>query len=305
MTAATPSLPEVLLDLAAGFTRHNDALSDLILNGVMLNGPAPAAILPARIPAAQDLARAALDAIGFVKSQHLYRSADVRDAEVRLKQLAALTIDAADHLIDAADIIEAARAQAAGSIDVDRCHSYVDAVIEAARAEEAGKTDVNPYHSYVDAFKEARRRLDLARELTALAPEASVMTAEAVAVEMRRQRPNAPSLVGAAHTPLSPTQHTALRATARGQIEIYATGGKPYVSLRDDRLPITTIRALESKDLIQRYDRPNAQGRQRLYLTATGRQTLIAAAGRPQPAASRTRPATKPTLATRATARTR
>ncbi|MFD3910088.1 hypothetical protein [Streptomyces sp. NPDC058603] len=269
-----PSLPERLLILADAFTRHNDALA-----GLYPIRTTSSAVLHPHVLAVQTLARSTLTAFDSVKSQPLYRSADVCDTQVRLRQLAFLTTAAADHLIDAGDIIDAARAENPDSDD--------------------------PYHSYLHALMDAGAQIQMARDLTALAPETAALLAETLAAELHRQGRETPWLTAAQHTFLSPAQHGALRAIAQGQVTVSETAGKQYASSRDGRLPITTIRALESKDLLKRQDRPNSPGEQRLHLTAAGRQTLAAAATqpRPQPTALGTRPAPKPARATAIAAR--
>ncbi|MEV0445549.1 hypothetical protein AB0I84_12110 [Streptomyces spectabilis] len=75
---------EQLLTLAAHFTRHNDRL-DLLL--AQSTEPDPAS----HTAAAQDLATDTLAAIKSIHDQHLYDSADLSDAVVRLKQRAFLS----------------------------------------------------------------------------------------------------------------------------------------------------------------------------------------------------------------------
>ncbi|MEU2874211.1 hypothetical protein ABZ769_34305 [Streptomyces olivoreticuli] len=252
-------LPERLLALAGDFTRHNDAL-----NALTLNGASPANTVLDHIPATQRLARETFGATDALKSQRLQYSAPVREASVRLRQLAYLATEAAEHLIDAMDLIEAARIQAASSTE--------------------------PPHFYLHALMDAGSRIQLARELTALGPDDAFATAELLATEMRRQ--HLASDRGPAR--LTATQHTALRIAARGHVEITELIGKHYVSSRDVRLTITTIRALEDKGLLQRESRPTAAGgHQRVHLTTEGRRTLASTFGRPQrPAPSP--PATAP-----------
>ncbi|MGW6742861.1 hypothetical protein ACWGDX_19415 [Streptomyces sp. NPDC055025] len=275
MPADTPSLPERLLILADAFTRHNDTLATLDPTKAT-----SAAVLRPHVLALQSLARDTLTARDAANSQSLHRSTDVCDTEIRLTQLAFLTIAAADHLLDAEDIIDAARAD----------------------AETPGRDDP---HSYLHALMDAGRQIHMARDLTALAPETTARLAETLAAELHRQGRNTPVPATAQHIVLSPAQQSALRAVARGQVQVSEAAGKERVSSRDGRLPITTIRVLEAKDLLKRRDRPNAPGQQRLRLTAAGRQTLAAAATRrPQPALLSTRPA-KPARTTTTAARTR
>ncbi|MFB7270801.1 hypothetical protein [Streptomyces sp. NPDC056244] len=262
MPADTLSLPERLFLLASAFTRHNDALS-----GLYPGRATSSSVLQPHVLAVQDLARTTLADLDAVKSQPLHRSADVCDTEVRLKQLAFLTVAAADHLIDAGDIIDAARAENPDSDDT--------------------------YHSYLHTLTDAGMQIQMARDLTALAPETAARLAETLAAELHRQGRDTPGPAATQHTILSPAQHGALRAIARGQVQVSEAAGKEHVSSRDGRLAITTIRVLESKSLLKRQDRPNATGQQRLRLTTTGRQTLAAAATRPR--IPHTVPGTRPT----------
>lgn len=251
-------LPVTLLALAGAYTSHNDALS-----AVTIDGPAPVEDLLEQIPSTQRLARATLDTIGVLRKLPLAHTLDVRDVETRLTQLVFLTTAAADHLIDAMDIAGEARAEASDNTD----------------------------SAYVDALKDAGRQIRMARKLTSLAPEASVDAAETLTIAMHRQH-----LRMSSDTPqptLSPNQHSALRAIARGHVEIHDTAGKQYVSSHDDRLLLSTLRSLESKELLH-YDHPRAGNRRRTHLTATGLRTLAATFGRPAPAAPRAQPARKP-----------
>ncbi|MFJ9033607.1 hypothetical protein ACIRQP_34915 [Streptomyces sp. NPDC102274] len=272
----TPSLPERLLVLAGTFTRHDDALAGLSLNS------ATAGTLHAYIPAVQRLAHSTLNALDAVNCQFPRRSGAVRDAEVRLKQIAFLTTAAADHLTDAADIIDATRAETPDHDD--------------------------PYHSYEHALLDARSQLQTARELTALAPEDAAGIAESLATELHDQIRDTPWLASEKRTSLSPVQHAALRATARGRVEVCETDGMQYVSSRELPLPLTTIQSLESRNLLTRHDRPNTPGRQRLHLTTAGRRALAAASAttsQREPAALSTHAAAKPARPTPAPARSR
>ncbi|MYT96636.1 MULTISPECIES: hypothetical protein [unclassified Streptomyces] len=89
----------------------------------------------------------------------------------------------------------------------------------------------------------------LARELTALAPEAVLDSATRVAGEIRRRRwSNA--------TPpdesLSAAQHTALHEIARGHVVVTGSADRQYVHHRTARVLISTVRSLEAKDLVAR-----------------------------------------------------
>ncbi|MFB6987934.1 hypothetical protein ACFC0C_16445 [Streptomyces sp. NPDC056178] len=117
----------------------------------------------------------------------------------------------------------------------------------------------------------ADTRLQLAKELTLLGPEAAVGIAERLAVEMRPQRV-APEREGT--TRLSPPELTALRAVARGEVQVTKMLGKQYVSSHGTRLSIATIRTLESKELLKRDKGPQEALPQRLILTAAGDRAL-------------------------------
>ncbi|MFD5111666.1 hypothetical protein ACFWNG_05015 [Streptomyces sp. NPDC058391] len=269
MPTDVPPLPERLLILAGTYTRHNDALA--------ADGPTPVPGLQADIPATERLTETVLSMIDAVRSQPLVRTLDVRDVEIQLRQLAFLTSAAADHLLNAREITDAARAESPDNTD--------------------------PYHSSLRARTDAARQVQTAFELTALGPATSADAAEALAAAMRRQRLDFAS--AGRQVNLSAAQHTALRAVARGHVEIYEAAGRHYANSHDDRLLLTTLRSLESKQLIQYEDRPGSTNRRRAHLTATGRQTLTAGYGLPQPNGLRTRAAPKPAATTTSPARTR
>ncbi|MFI7102730.1 hypothetical protein ACIBK8_25615 [Streptomyces sp. NPDC050161] len=264
-----PSLPERLFVLASAFTRHNDALAAL-----PLSGPKPTKRLLDHIPFTQLLASNtldALDALDAVREQGLHRSTGVRDAEMRLIQIASLAVAAADHLIDAMDTISAARAEATGD---DAAHG-----------------------SYQDVLTDAGNQLRTARDLTALAPRACAETAESLAAELHRQ---GHATATSQHRPaLPPAQHAALRAIARGEIYVFDEAGKKYANSREGRAPIATIHALASRNLLWSRQRPDAPGRYRLHLSPAGHRALAAAAvSRPPLAPLSTKAAARPALAT-------
>ncbi|WP_446038092.1 hypothetical protein [Streptomyces sp. SID1121] len=263
------SLPESLLNLASSYTRHNDSLV-----AVSLNGASPTRDLLRQIPSTQRLAQATVDAIDALKKEPLAPTLDVEEARIRLRQLTFLTVAAADHLVDAMDIVEGAR--------TDTYDDNADA--------------------YRDPLVDAVRQVQMARELTALAPQSAADAAEAVAAALRRQRLN--PLADGPQIALSAAQHSALHAVGRGHVEIHDAAGRQHVSSHDDRLLPATLKALESKDLLQ-YDPPREDGKRRVHLNAAGRRTLAATYGQPRPAALRTQAAPKPSLATVPRAHTR
>lgn len=212
-----PSAPEQLLDLAGDFSRHNDALA-------ALNATAPSATgnLLHHVAFTQSLARETLATIAAIKRQPLHHTYQVQDTLVRLKQLAYLTTQAADHLLDAMDILRTAREQGAQNPDQRAAHP--------------------------EPIRAASRRIQLARELSALAPEAIVEAAEHIARESHRQKA---ADADAQEIRLSPAQYTALRAAASGHVLATDLFGKQSASIRSNRLPITTVRSLQAKHLLQ------------------------------------------------------
>lgn len=99
---ATSAIPDRLLALGSEFTRHHDALQDIHL----LRGANPAGSLLRHIPTTQVLARGALEMADALRTApQLYHSPDVRAGMERATQLGALATLAADHLIDAVDLL--------------------------------------------------------------------------------------------------------------------------------------------------------------------------------------------------------
>ncbi|MEU3188404.1 hypothetical protein ABZ707_30055 [Streptomyces sp. NPDC006923] len=243
----TPSpLPDRLLILAAQFTRHNDAL-DLTTK---------TAALPAHITSAQRLARSTSETADAIAGQPLEHTPDVTDVLIRLRQTAFLTNAAADHLIDAEDLLTTV-----GDVASD-------------------SPDIHDQYYRQDVLLAADKQFHLARDLTALAPEASALAAETLALALRRQHLDAPTLPAPEIT-LSRAQDSALRAIARGHVQVYEAAGRQHATSHDDRLLLTTLRSLESKQLIQYDLRPALDDRHRVRLTATGRQLLTASYGLP------------------------
>ncbi|WP_413100253.1 hypothetical protein [Streptomyces sp. Inha503] len=254
-TPATPATPaEQLLLLGADFTRHNDTLARL-----RLNDSSSATALTHQAAATQHLARSALDIAETLNAQRMYRSPVVRAVYARVRQLAHLATDAADHLLNAVNILNNARA----TVSVQ---------------------DKDALPAYRHALGEASNRLTLVRDLTALGAKDSLTAAEQFVTEQRRSAPPPH------HPPaLSPAQDAALRATARGEVTISRLNDKPY----DIRITISTIRSLESRGLVTREPCPLWLHDERVHLTADGRHTLAATFGHPRarpPAPSATRP---------------
>ncbi|MFE0135990.1 hypothetical protein ACFWY6_31125 [Streptomyces sp. NPDC059037] len=144
----------------------------------------------------------------------------------------------------------------------------------------------------------------LARELTALAPEAVLDSATRVAGEMRRRRlSNAP----APDESFSAAQHTALHEIARGHVVVTGSADRSYVHHRTARVLISTLRSLEAKDLIARKAKSAAPAyiggppQDRVHLTPTGATVLVTVLTLPPaaPAGPSPRPVTSTQTATR------
>ncbi len=89
----------------------------------------------------------------------------------------------------------------------------------------------------------------MARELTALAPEAVLDSATRVAREIRRRHW---SSAAPPDKSLSAAQHTALHEIVRGHVVVTGSAERQYVHHRTARVLISTLRSLESKGLIAR-----------------------------------------------------
>nr|WSX75931.1 hypothetical protein OH826_19985 [Streptomyces sp. NBC_00899] len=181
-----------------------------------------------------------------------------------MRQLAHLATDAADHLVDAVDILNDTRE----GLPIELGDDFLAVLTRQQALQEAG------------------RRFDLIASLTALGATDAAATAETYVVE-RRHRGFVP-----AHQPpsLSATQNTVLRAVANGDVAL--TDGKVLLRREDLRVSITTVRSLESRGLVMREDCADWFRDERVHLTATGRRDLAASFARPRPAAlATTRPA--------------
>ncbi|AJC55088.1 hypothetical protein [Streptomyces sp. 769] len=235
--------------MAADFTRFNDAHLRHALNGTT-----PATLLNSQTETAQHLAGSALTIVDTLNAQPMYHSPDIRAVYARVRQLAHLATDAADHLIDAVDILDHTRA----GLPVELGDDFLAVLTEQ------------------EARREASRRFTLVASLTALGSSDALATAELFVAE-RRHRGFVPE-----HQPpaLSHTQSTTLRAIARGDVAI--THDKPYLRREDLRVSISTIRALESRGLVMREDCPDWFRDERVHLTAAGRRDLAASFGRPR-----------------------
>ncbi|MFI0711350.1 hypothetical protein ACH4SK_11950 [Streptomyces inhibens] len=252
--------------LAADFIRFNDAH-----NRFALNGPTPTTLLNAQTESAQHLAQSALTIVHTLNAQPMYHSPAIHAVYARVRQLAQLATDAADHLIDAVDILDNTRA----GLPIEIGDDFLTVLTEQ------------------QARQEASRRFTLVASLTALGASDALATSEIFVAE-RRHRGFVPE-----YRPpvLSPTQDSTLRAVARGDVAI--TSGKPYLRREDLRVSISTIRALESRGLVMREDCPDWFRDERVHLTAAGRLSLAASFARPRSAAP---PAARPPVRPVATA---
>lgn len=116
-----------------------------------------------------------------------------------------------------------------------------------------------------------------AGELTALAPEAAVDSAARIAAEIRRRRWNTPA---PPDDHLASVQRAALREIARGHVVATNSMGRQYIRYRDTRVLISTVRSLESKNLVKRKEKsapPAFHGgppQDRVHLTPAGATAL-------------------------------
>ncbi|MFJ5949437.1 hypothetical protein [Streptomyces noursei] len=220
-------------------------------------------MLNAQTVSAQGLARSALTIVDTLNAQPMYHSPEIRAVYACVRQLARLATDAADHLIDAVDILDHTRA----GLPVELGDDFLAVLTEQ------------------EARREAGRRFTLVASLTALGSSDALATTELFVAE-RRRRGFVPE-----HQPpvLSPSQSTTLRAVARGDVAI--SNDKPYLRREDIRVSISTIRALESRGLVMREDCPDWFRDERVHLTAAGRRDLAASFARPRPTGLTTRPA--------------
>ncbi|MEU3529127.1 hypothetical protein AB0E62_35620 [Streptomyces sp. NPDC038707] len=269
MTLPDLSLPERLLLLGADFTRHHDIL--LRINSAH---PAHATVAAAEhIPAPQALARGALDAREAIRAAPgLYPSRDVERVLARMTQLATLAVIAADHLLDAVDLLSTAVFPSPGQ--------------KAATGLTSTQT------------AEAAHHIRLAGQLTGLGAEDCLAAAGLLARELRQWHPGAFRPLPA----LSSAQQAALEAVAAGRVTLDRQEDKVLVELGTGRITITTIRSLESRGLIRREPCALWLHAERLHLTTEGCQALAAVLGRPRSAPPATLPpAARPTAARAAT----
>ncbi|MFZ3548812.1 hypothetical protein ACODT3_25005 [Streptomyces sp. 4.24] len=222
---------------------------------------------------AQILVSACLEAVQAIEAQPMHASDAVTEAAVRIKQLAYLTGQAVRHLAEA----------------------------EALLGARASESDPAPRSEEVD------RQIQLARELTALAPAAAVESATAIAAEIHRHRPSASTAADG----LTPAERTALQATARGHVVIGRRQAGEYAHSRDSTVHIDTLRALEGKGLIAFEPAcapPAFDGgppHDRIRLTLNGALSVAAFLGHGPHTPARSAPTARPARPTAATARAR
>ncbi|WP_371551329.1 hypothetical protein OG266_38220 [Streptomyces sp. NBC_00554] len=189
-----------------------------------------------------------------LNAQRMYHSPVIRSVYARVRQLAHLATDTADHLLDAAEILDNTRAGLPVEID--------DSLLVVLTGQQA--------------LGEACSRLTLVRDLTALGADDALTAAEAYVAERLRRGSSLP------HQPpvLTAAQDAALRAVARGEVTI--ADNKPYVRADDLRVTISTVRALEARGLVAREECPLWLTDERVHLTPDGGRDLAAAFGRPK-----------------------
>ncbi|TFI21343.1 hypothetical protein [Streptomyces sp. 4R-3d] len=154
----------------------------------------------------------------------------------------------------------------------------------------------------------AGQALPLGRELTALAPEAAVDSAERIAAEIRRRRWNTPA---PPDDHLTPLQRAALREIARGHVVATNSLGRQYIHYRDARVLISTVRSLEAKNLVHRKEKsapPAFHGgppQDRIHLTPAGTTAFASFIALPSAGAAAPVPAARAVPVPPTTARNR
>ncbi|MGW1771978.1 hypothetical protein [Streptomyces sp. NPDC002104] len=219
-------------------------------------------------PSANSLVGACREAVQAIVDQPMYTGVDLTEATVRIKQLTALTGEAVRHLADAKELLAA-----------------------------APQPSDTPNKS-----GDIAHRIQLARELTLLAPVAAVESASTLATEIQRRRPGTATEADA----LAPAQRAALHATARGHVVIARHQGREAVHSRSNSVHIDTLRALEQAGLVavEPGSAPPAFGagppRDRVRLTLTGAMALTAALGSSPRIQALTAPTARPAHTTTA-----
>lgn len=222
---------------------------------------------------AQVLVTACLEAVQAIVDEPMYAGVTVTEATVRIKHLAVLTGQAVRHLAEA----------------------------KAQHRAPASPSD-QPFRG-----GEVAHQIQLAQDLTILAPAAALESASAVASAIHHRRPATTTGTDA----LALAERTALHATARGHVVIGRREGREYAHSRDGSVHLNTLRALEHAGLIavQPGSAPPPFGEgpphDRVRLTPSGAMAVTAFLGRsirtPAPPATSALPA----RTTAAPARTR
>ncbi|MFD3760485.1 hypothetical protein [Streptomyces sp. NPDC058622] len=219
---------------------------------------------------AQFLVSTCLEAVQAIEDQPMYGNVSMTEATIRIKQLAVLTGQAVRHLAEAKALL-------------------------GASASESGPPSRDG---------EIERQIQLARELTALAPVAAVESASAVASEIHRRR----STSTTATDGLAPAEQAALHATARGHVVIGRSQGQDSVHSRGSSVHIDSVRALEGRGLIaiEPASAPPAFNggppRDRVRLTLSGALSVAAFLGHSPRTPARTTPTARPARAAAAPA---
>ncbi|WP_327303670.1 hypothetical protein OG730_08645 [Streptomyces sp. NBC_01298] len=194
---------------------------------------------------ANSLVSACREAVQAIVEQPMYGGVALTEAAVRIKQLAVLTGQAVRHLADAKELLATAP----------------------------------PPSDTPTRSGDIAHLIELACELTLLAPVAAVDSASTLATEVQRCRPATTTGADA----LAPAQRAALHATARGHVVIARHQGREAVHSRSNSVHIDTLRALEQAGLVavEPGSAPPAFGtgppRDRVRLTLTGAMALTAA----------------------------
>ncbi|MEU6312320.1 hypothetical protein [Streptomyces sp. NPDC047014] len=238
-TAGQPPCPVVrLLALADQFTQHNDSLARLRPAYGAARGHA----------SAQVLASACTDAVKAIEEQSLPATAAVREAAIRIKQLAYLTEGSSRHL----------------------------AAAKALLSTPAPETDQGR------GGRDIVRQTELAQELTALGPASALQAATTVALAMnRRSHPGAMDAGRLTHV-----ERATLNATARGHLATGWSAGQEFAHSQTGTAYIATVLSLEQQGLIAREPAsapPAADGgppQDRVRLTLKGAMIVAAQLGR-------------------------
>lgn len=230
-----PTPVERLLVLADLYTRHNDSL-DLFLFGRPPH-PEPDALAAS----AHRLDRESLAALTAIRQQPLPAIESVKDAVVRLKQLAHLTAGATRFLTAAQHL--------------------------------------RPQQDAQDIFLDPRRGLSqyvsLARELTALAPQTIADAALPIAARLPARARSTTTVAG-----MDADRRTALLEVARGHVAVTGHDGHQRVYHPNTAVSRGMLHALEAEGLATREPAsapPHFHGgppRDRVRLTALGTRAL-------------------------------